>query len=509
MDVAKENIGRHEILAAVDLGSNSFHLQIARVVDDQIYLLDALREPVRLGAGLTRDRRLERATQLRALEALRRFGERLRGLPRSGVRAVGTNALRVARNSGAFLDEAEEVLGHPVEVIFGREEARLIYLGVAHALPRSLERRLVVDIGGGSTEFIVGAGLEPQLMESAPMGCVSYSLRYFPDGRLEKSYFRKAELAAANEIQRFLRAYRRAGWSQAVGSSGTARAIASILAECGWGDHGITAYGLEKLRAQLIKARAIDRIDLPGMREDRRPVLVGGVAILAAVFAELGIERMEACDASLRQGVLHDLLGRVRHEDPRKATVGHFQRRYHVDLAQAERVRALALAILAQLCSPLAEADAALLGWAAALHEIGISIAHAGYHKHSAYVLSQADMPGFSQREQARLARVVLAHRGKLSKTELEELLLDSADWPMIFALRMAALFYRSRSDIGLPCLACRRAGAEYQLGVPESWLADHPLTEAALDAESEEWRALGCRLSVRRTPEEALRAAG
>ncbi|OGA32264.1 MAG: exopolyphosphatase [Betaproteobacteria bacterium RIFCSPLOWO2_12_FULL_62_13b] len=500
---------KHETLAAVDLGSNSFHLQIGRVVDEQIYLLDSLREPVRLAAGLTRERRLDRATQLRALDALGRFGERLRRFPKGAVRAVGTNALRVARNADAFLEEAESVLGFPVEVVFGREEARLIYLGVAHTLPLQAERRLVVDVGGGSTEFIIGTGLDPQLTESVPIGCVSYSMKFFADGRLEKACFKRAELAAGNEIERLQKAYRRAGWSHAVASSGTARAVAAILAACGWADHGITAEGLDRLRSHMVKAREVERLRLPALREDRSAILPGGVAILSAVFESLGIDAVDVSDAALRQGVLYDLLGRVRHSDARQATVSHFQRRYHADIAQAERVWNLARQIYLDLRSQPAEADMAMLGWAAALHEIGISIAHAGYHKHSAYILAQADMPGFSQKEQARLALIVLGHRGRLSKAELESLPANSADRALVFALRLASLFYRSRADAPLPPLTCRATDFGFEVAIAQAWLEEHPLTHSALEQEAEEWDALGGLLEMRAVADERRRAAG
>jgi exopolyphosphatase / guanosine-5'-triphosphate,3'-diphosphate pyrophosphatase len=492
---------KHETLAAVDLGSNSFHLQIGRVVGGQVYLLDSLRDPVRIGAGLTRDRRLDRSTQLRALEALGRFGERLRGFPRGAVRAVGTNALRVAKNADEFLAEAKAILGFPIEVIFGREEARLIYLGVAHTLPPSPDKRLVVDIGGGSTEFIIGTGLEPELMESITMGCVSYSLKFFPEGRIDKSGFKQAELAAANELQHIVKSFRRVGWKNVVASSGTARSLASMLREGGWADQGITAAGLKKLRSAFVEAGHSDKLRLPGLRDDRAPILPGGLAIMSAVLAELEIDVLEVSDGALRQGVLYDLLGRVQHHDMRQVTVAEFARRYHVDPAQAERVSGLAARLHAELTIEPPEGEALMLGWAATLHEIGISIAHAAYHRHSAYILSQADMPGFSRDEQARLARLVLAHRGKLTK--LEALSARSADWSLIFALRLAVLFYVARKDLALPRVACRATDSGFQLGVERGWLDEHPLTEAALEAEADEWRSLGMRLEIRALSDE------
>jgi exopolyphosphatase/guanosine-5'-triphosphate,3'-diphosphate pyrophosphatase len=504
---------KFESLAAVDLGSNSFHLQIGRVVDGQIYPLDSLREPVRLGAGLTRDKRIDRATQLRALEALARFGERLRGFPKAAVRVVGTNALRVAKNAPQFLAEAESALGFPIEVIFGREEARLIYAGVAHSLsaPRDAdERRLVVDIGGGSTECIIGAGLEPLLMESLHIGCVSASLKYFPEGRIDKQGFKQAELAARSELQTLVESYRELGWREAIGSSGTAKSLAGILQANGWAEQGITLDGLDKLRALLLRVADVSRIDIPGVRGDRGEILPGGCAIMWAVFAELGIEQMAISDGALRQGVLYDMVGRIQDHDMREVTVRQFVRRYHVDSAQAGRVGRLALQLHGGLAAgqeQVSELDTALLGWAAVLHEMGLSIAHTGYHKHSAYVLSNADMPGFSQMEQSRLARVVLAHRGKLAK--LEGLAPGSADWGLIFSLRIAVLFYRSRTDRALPSMVCRATGAGYQIALPQGWLEEHPLTAAALEAEMDEWRGVGLRLEVKALSEEKLRAAG
>jgi exopolyphosphatase/guanosine-5'-triphosphate,3'-diphosphate pyrophosphatase len=491
-------MARQDTLAAVDLGSNSFHLEIGRVVERQIYPLDAVREVVRLGAGLTADKRIDRATQARALESLAKLAERLRGFPRQAVRAVGTNALRVAKNAPQFLREARQVLGFPIEVISGREEARLIFLGVAHALPAAAHRRLVIDVGGGSTEFIIGTGFEPQLTESLYMGCVSYSLTYFPDGRIDKAAMRAAELAARQELAGIVRAYRAAGWDEAVGSSGTARAIENILRANGFATEGLTRDGLEKLRSLLLKSEKADPQRIAGLRPNRAPVLPGGLAILTAAFDELGLQAMKVSEAALRHGVLYDLLGRVEHRDMREATVAQFTRRYHVDTAQAERVRNLALSIYDAL-TPGAEreddGDRQMLEWAARVAEIGLSIAHAQYHKHSAYVLSNADMPGFSRMEQARLARIVLAHRGKLRK--MQDAGLDGSDWKLVFALRTASLILRSRTDANLPFLRVAADAGGFAIDVPQSWLDESPLSAAALEAEAEHWKAVGMKLQI------------
>jgi exopolyphosphatase/guanosine-5'-triphosphate,3'-diphosphate pyrophosphatase len=333
-------------------------------------------------------------------------------------------------------------------------------------------------------------------MESISMGCVSYSLRFFPDGRLDKSCFKRAELAAANEFQHIVDAYRRVGWKHAVASSGTAKSLASILRECELCEQGISAAGLEKLRALFVKAGHIDRLELPGLRADRVPIIPGGVAIMSAALAEFGIEQVDVSDGALRQGVLYDLLGRVRHRDMREATVRQFMRRYQVDAAQAERVARFAQNIYENLNGEPSEADTTMLRWAASLHEIGISIAHTGYHKHSAYVLAQADMPGFSQKEQSRLSRLVLAHRGKLAK--IGDLPESSSEWALIFALRLAVLFHLSRRDSKLPTTTCKASKNGFQLTLPRAWLEEHAMTEAALEEETEQWRSVGVKLEVR-----------
>ncbi len=492
-------MGRPDVLAAVDLGSNSFHLLVGRVMDGQVYPLDAVREVVRLGGGLTADKRIDRASQARALEAIGKFGERLRGLPRQAVRAVGTNTLRVAKNAPQFLREARQALGFPIEVIAGREEARLVYLGVAHSMPPAQgekdARRLVVDVGGGSTEFVIGTGFEPEMTESLFMGCVSYSLRFFPEGRIDKARMKAAELAARQELAGIVGAYRARGWQEAVGSSGNARSIEAILAENGHAAEGITREGLERLRSQLIKHERADPDRIAGLRAGRAPVLPGGVAILKAVLDELGIESMKVSEGALRHGVLYDLLGRVEHRDMREATVAQFMRRYHVDAAQAERVRALAVKIYEALGGDKDEADRLMLDWAARLAEIGLSIEHAQYHKHSAYVLSNADMPGFSRMEQQRLARLVLAHRGKLGK--VRDAGLEGEDWNLVFALRVATLVLRSRTDVRLPALRVSGDAAGFVLGLPQAWLEENPLSAAALEAETDRWKSVGTRFAL------------
>lgn len=482
------------ILAAVDLGSNSFRLQVARVEGEQLYMLDGLREPVRLAAGLTPDRYLDAEAQQRAFAALRRFAERLRGLPRKAVRAVATNTLRVARNAAEFIPQAEQILGYPIEVIAGLEEARLVYLGVAHGLPQSGENLLVIDIGGGSTEFIIGNGLIPLKMESLYMGCVNYSSRFFPDGKITKQNLKQAELAARNELQTILADFK-GQWQQALGSSGTARAIAEILELNGYGNGDITRAGLDKLRAYLLHAGDVRQLELQGLRPDRKPILAGGFAILYAAFCELDIAGMEAASGGLREGVLYDLWGRSHNNDVRTVTVQQFMQRYHVDTRHAERVARLANLLAKQFFAEEIEEDLQnLLNWAARLHEIGISVAHSGYHKHTAYILANADMPGFSKKEQTRLSLLALAQRGSLGKLQGQ---LNAADYILAMSLRLAVLFYRSRSDSILPFLRGRCSGSKFHLSVDAQWLEQNPLTEAALQEEVKQWKTLGLGLHI------------
>jgi exopolyphosphatase/guanosine-5'-triphosphate,3'-diphosphate pyrophosphatase len=483
------------VLAAVDLGSNSFRLQIARVEGEQLYMLDGLREPVRLAAGLTADNYLDEAAQQRALAALARFAERLRDLPHEAVRVVGTNSLRVAENAAQFISKAEQVLGFPIEVIAGREEARLIYLGVAHGLPQSDEQLLVMDIGGGSTEFIIGHGLKPLKLESLYMGCVSFSSRYFPDGKITKHNLAQAELAARCELQNIVADYK-GQWQKAIGSSGTAKAIAEILELNGFSSGGITRDGLDMLRAHLIKVGDVQKLGLLGLRPDRLPALAGGFAIMYAAFDELGITRMQVGLSALREGVLYDLWGRFHNNDMRDVTVQHFMRRYHVDVNQVTRVARLSNVLARQFFGGDANESALqVLGWVASLHGVGIRVAHNGYHKHTAYILANADMPGFSKKEQARLSLLALAHRGNLKK--LQGLLTNSEDCLLAMSLRLAALFYRNRSDVVLPQMAASFTGTKYYLAMESDWLNQNPLTEAALQEEMKQWKTLGVTMQL------------
>lgn len=485
------------LLAAVDLGSNSFRLSIGRVVQQngvaQIYQIDRLKETVRLAAGLDSDKQLDEAAIGRAIAVLERFGERLRSFHPNRVRAVATNTFRVARNTPDFLPEAEAALGFPIEVIAGREEARLIYLGVMHSLPPSDDKRLVIDIGGGSTEVIIGKGFEPGLMSSLYMGCVSYSRQFFGDGMVDAHRMKQAEMAARREAEVIAKQYRKMGWKAAFGSSGTAKALYAILAECGFSTTGITRVGMNKLKERIIRSGRVVPEELPGIKLDRADVLPGGLAIMSALFDELNIETMQTGDGALRLGVLYDLLGRDDQHDKRNESVLQFMKRYHIDAHQARRVREAALAFFDSILSDDQEEHTDLrraLGWAADLHEIGLSIAHNDYHRHSAYVLQNADMPGFSQADQQLLALLALAHQGKLTK--VESLVRSREQWRAILSLRLAVLLFRRRQDISPLPLKVSVKGDSIVAKVDTGWLEKHPLSDFTLRAEHSEWRKVG-----------------
>ena len=482
-------------IAAVDLGSNSFRLQVARVEDDHIYPLDSLKETVRLAAGLNDDKSLSEDAQERALTSLKRFGERLRGMPVDSVRAVGTNTLRVAKDSDAFLRKAQKALGFPIEVVAGQEEARLIYLGVAHGLPLKRDRRLVVDIGGGSTECIIGRGFQPVRMESLYMGCVGFSQRYFGDGKLSAKAFKEAETAAATELETIVHDFTPDEWKDAIGSSGTARAIAEVLEAAHPSSSGITPMGMAWIKDKLISTGDLRKLDLPGLREDRKPVFAGGFAIMSAVFRQLRIEAMHTTECGLRDGVLWDMLGRIQHRDVRDTTVKQFMRRYHADHPQAMRVEKLSANLFKQLAAQHSDPQHVYpdLAWAARLHEIGVSISYPNYHKHSAYILSNADMPGFSKMEQALLARWVLGCRGSLTKVAP---LIDSAEhWLPLLALRLAVLLQRGRMVTRLGEVRLDYSGKEFVLGIDAGWLERNPLTAGAVEAEVRVWKSVNLRL--------------
>jgi exopolyphosphatase / guanosine-5'-triphosphate,3'-diphosphate pyrophosphatase len=482
---------RPETLAVVDLGSNSFRLEVGRVEGDQIFRLDTWRETIRFGAGIDVRGNITLTARKAALACLARFRERLSGLHPSAVRAVATNTFRVARNASTFLTQAEAALGFRIDIIGGHEEARLIYLGVAHVLPASDEPRLVIDIGGGSTEFIIGRGMTPERLESLKLGCVSMSQRFFSTGELRAEAFRAAETDARALIESIAGEFAPDRWREAFASSGTALALAAILEENGLSAGGITPEGLARLRKRMIGAGRVSRLNLAGVKPERAPVLAGGFAIMAAAMSELHVQRINPVGGALRLGVLYDLLGRTINRDSRQATVESISERYHVDRAHAKRVAEMAKSLyLASSPNPTDE-NAQRLEWAALLHEVGYSVSHIGFHKHGAYILENADMPGFSAQEQRHLALLVMGCRGGLSKIAP---MLDDGDFAaQVAALRLAVLFHHARRAIDVPRMNLT-IGRQIRFATSKRWLKQHPLTERLLEVERDDWASAGRR---------------
>ena len=490
-----------DVIAAVDLGSNSFHMVVARRYDGEITILDRIREMVRLGAGLDESGRISAEAAELALACLGRFRERLAAMEAGQVRAVGTNTLRRARRRNAVLLRARGALGHPIEVISGVEEARLVYLGAAHSLPSLAGRRLVVDIGGGSTELIVGEGYEALRLESLYMGCVSGSEAFFPGGVITEKGFRAARLFARRELEPVRAQFNAEHWQQAVGTSGTIRATGRLLRLLGVTGGEITRPGLDLLRERLVAAGHVERHDLPSLSAQRAPVYPGGLAVLIEVFDALSIDTMQPAEGALREGLLWDLVGRMTDEDARDRSVRHFQQRFHVEIAQAERVEATAAALLAQVAERWELQDpecGELLGWAARMHEVGLDIAHAQHQLHAAYLLRNADLAGFTLDQQRRLAVLVGNHRRKV-----RDELLDGLQEPwtqripyLLVLLRLAVLLHRSRSATPVPPLSVEATKRKLRLNFPPGWLDTRPLTRADLEQEARYLGALDIKLS-------------
>lgn len=490
-----------EQIAAVDLGSNSFHMIIAQMHGDEVKLIDRLREQVRLANGLDSKGRLSDEAQQRALDCLRRFGQRLSGMPPENLRIVGTNTLRSAKNAREFLERADEELGHPIEIISGIEEARLIYGGVAHSLAvDNDDRRFVIDIGGGSTELIIGRGYVPLVMESLHMGCITMTRRFFDDGKLTRTAFEQAILEASLELEPKVELYKQHGWSSAIGASGTALALSKVLVANGWSKDGITPVAIHKLIEAMIKAGTVDALKLEGLSRDRAQILPGGLVILLATLEALGIEQMGISDGALREGLLYDLVGRHHTNDARDTSVDALAARYHIDVSQAQRAEETVLHCLKLVAAEWKldpDEDAKWLRWGARLHEIGLDIAHSNFQKHGAYIIEHADLAGFSYQEQQLLALLVLAHRRKLPARAFKEMrsIWGKKAERLTILLRLAILLHRSRGATPPPDFRLEGKKKYLALHLPPDWLDAHPLTRGDLGRESQYLAQIGVTL--------------
>ena len=490
-----------QTIAAVDLGSNSYHMIIARVDQGQIAVLDRLREPVRMAAGLSSDGRLDPAVRDRALNCLARFGQRLRSLDPAWKRAVATNSVRQLSNPRSFLMTAETALGTPIEVVAGREEARLIYMGVAQGLAEEKGRRLVVDIGGGSTELIIGKGFNAQETESTQMGCVASTKRFFADGKVSSKRWEAAKAALQLELAPTAQNYINRGWKQAYGASGTMRAISRVLQERGGPEREIVAADLNRLVNDLIKAGSIDAIRFKSLSDDRRAVFLGGLCVAAAVFEQLELQQVRVSDYAMREGILYDLIGRSRHEDPCEASVKKLAKRYGVDQAQERRVWKVLSGLFEQVrvVWNLDQSDREILSFASRTHEVGLAIAHSQHHRHGAYILANTDLPGFSRQQQQRLADLVGAHRRSLGSNALAGLSEEERGHALrlITLLRLAVLLNRSRTDDPIPQIALQPFPGGLELHLNPRWLHSHPLTRADLEQEKSFLRQVKFELRV------------
>ena len=491
-----------DLLAAVDLGSNSFHMVVSRYVLGQLRTVDRLRETVRLAEGLDGKGGLSHEVRQRALECLARFGQRLRDIPPQRVRAIATNTVRRLAAPQAFLMPAESALGHAIEVVAGREEARLVYLGVAHAQPpKPGDLRLVIDIGGGSTELIIGTGFDAIERESLQLGCIASTRRFFDNGKLSRKRWRDAFAEVSAEFQQFSSTYRALGWQEVLGSSGTIKAIGEICAAMKLTKGAITADALVAVREQLLLADRIEAIELPGLSSDRRRVIAGGLLVLEAAFDALGLERMMVSKAALREGVLYDMLGRGGAHDPRDAAVASLMQRYGIDPAQAETVEATAVRLFDQVAAPweLTDDDRLMLARAARLHELGLAIAHSQYHVHGSYVVEQSDIAGFSRQQQQFLAALIRTHRRRVPKSAFDALpdrLLPTARRSAAL-LRLAVLLHRAHDALPIPLLELRPVGGDLLLTLSRRWLESRPLLAADLGGEPDDIAGLGISLRL------------
>ncbi len=491
------------IFAALDLGSNSFRLEIGRFENGHLRRVTYLKETVRQGNGLDADRYLSQEAMTRGWDCLARFAERMAGFRPAHVRAVATQTLREARNRDVFLSQAHRILGFPIEVIAGREEARLIYLGVSHLLPENNERRLVVDIGGRSTELILGEGHTPLTLESCRVGSVAWSMKYFPETRWTASAFKAAEIAAKAVLDEAANHYPRHQWDQAYGSSGTIGAVAEVLQANGWPEGLITQKALDWLMDKLIKAQRPDQLCLAGLKEDRLPVIGGGLTVLRAVFDLLKIENMRAAQGALRHGALFDLLDRENPKaDVRTPMIDWLAQHFSVDRQQAERVACTALKLYSSSAHSAStrsndERFRHELQWAARLHEIGMLISHSDYHKHGAYILENTDLPGFTVDELHRIGLLVLGQRGKLRK--MGSAMEDPVFSWQLMTLRLAVILCHARQDPDLHDIHLTRDDSSYgfHLTLPNAWRLRYPQSAHLLREESTAWEKSSHRLQI------------
>jgi len=486
-----------QLIATIDLGSNSFHMVVARVIHEEVRILDKLGEKVQLAAGLTKEKTLDEESQQRAFACLTRFAQRIKDMPTTSVWIVGTNSLRVAKNSKDFIEKAQQIIGHRISVISGREEARLIYLGVSHTLADDSGNRLVIDIGGGSTEFIIGQRFEALELESLFMGCVSYRNEFFKKGKITKSAMSKAMMAASLNLVAIARRFQKLSWQHCVGSSGTIKAVHQALVDNGWGKDSITLKGLLKLSEKAIELGKFNQLEKIGVRKERQSVFASGLAILIASFNILNIKSMEVSDGALREGLLYELIGRNTHENVQNRTINGLQKRYLVDIEHATAVARTAIQLWLQLTNDWQirqEENAELLHWSSMLHELGLDISHGQYHRHGAYVIRFADLAGFSRQTQHAIAVLIRFHRRKINKTLFDNYCQENKQTlrKLTIILRVAVLLQRARNHEDTAAISVSGDTDALHLNFPQGWLEQRSLVVADLEIEQKRLKKFG-----------------
>ncbi len=491
-------------IAAIDLGSNSFHMVVAEENQGQLVILDRIREMVRLAEGLDSDGKLDEKIEQRALDSLSRFGQRIRTLDSHCVSTVGTNTLRRIKNSEDFIFQAEQALGFPIEIISGFEEARLVYQGVAHTLEQDHDSKLIVDIGGGSTEIIIGEGYTPQLLNSLEMGCVMIMQNFFADGKIKSKRMQAARVFVLQRMKAIHYTYNKLGWEAAIGSSGSIKSIASVIREMKLQkNEGINRESIVRLIALCSEFKKVKKLEFPGLSEKRQPVFLGGLIVLAGVFEALRIDHMHVSEGALREGLLYDMVGRRQNNDVRNKSISSLASRFHADQQHAHRIEQTAFDFLQQLKTSWfddIQNASNLLRWACELHEIGRNISHSNYQKHGAYVIENADLAGFSRQEQQRVAAIVRSQRGKINKEVFRDPHKEHQYVKYLaVVLRLSAIFHRSRVENTLPAINLSVEAKELTLKLPDRWLNEHPLTINDLEQEAEYLQVLGLTLKTER----------
>ncbi|MBC8954358.1 exopolyphosphatase [Xenorhabdus sp. PB62.4] len=481
-------------IATIDLGSNSFHMVIARIVNGALQVIGRLKKRVYLADGLNSKNELSEEAIQRGLSCLSLFAERLQGFSADNVCLVGTHSLREATNAQEFLKRAKEIIPYPIEIISGHEEARLIFMGVEHTQPEK-GRKLVIDIGGGSTELVIGEDFEPLLIESRRMGCVSFARQFFPEGVINEHNFRKARLQAAQKLENLVWQFRTKDWDFALGASGTIKAIHELLVELGEKDGLITPERLNMLVKRVLKHKNFDSLDLPGLSDDRKQTFVPGLSILCGIFDALHIQELRLSQGALREGVLYEMEDRFRHQDIRQRTAKSLAEHYNIDREQADRVWNTAKNLYDQWVEQNPKREhpqlESILLWAAMLHEVGLSINLSGLQRHSAYILQNTDLPGFNQEQQSLLATLVRYHRKAIKVHEHPRFYLFKKKQylPMLKILRLATLLNNQRQSTTTPeTLRLETDHGHWTLYLPANYLTQNALMQLDLEKEQEYW---------------------